>query len=81
MEHGFSATPHHGLELSGGAPAANDGSDPPSETGTTDGIPAAPTTDDLVNEQAGESEHVISVPLEPTSVTRPCKIWAPYSGH
>ena len=66
METGFSATPIHGLELCGGAPAAHDGSDQPVETGKTDAIPAAPTTDDCVDEQAGESEHVISVSLEPT---------------
>ena len=63
MEHGFSATPHHGLELSGGAPAADAGIDPPTVTGTADAIPTARTTNGFVNEQTGESEHVIPVTI------------------
>ena len=58
MEHGFSAAPHHGLELSGGDPEADDGSAPAADTGAAAAAAPTPTADVSADEPVSEPEHV-----------------------
>ena len=62
MEHGFSATPHHGLELSGGAPETDDGSSPTADPGAAAATESTPTANGMAIEPTSESEYVNSEP-------------------
>ena len=62
MEHGFSATPHHGLELSGGAPETDDGSSPTADPGAAAATESTPTANDRAVEPTSESEYVNTEP-------------------
>ena len=62
MEHGFSATPHHGLELSGGAPETDDVSSPTADPGAAAATESTPTANGRAVEPTSESEYVNTEP-------------------